>query len=859
MKRLNILMSTLLIAICSLEANVSGIVFKDLPLDGNITNIYGEQDSNEQGIEGVTVTAYPDNISVTTDSNGTWSLNTTSAKVRIEFSNWSSYLKESTLGTNNKSSVQFINNNDTANLALHNPNDFSTNTPLLATTHFINGKNGLNLAEPTIFAWPYSNKGAHNSNQEILATTDSIRSVWGLAYDKTNQILYSSTLLKRHVSIGSDGLGTIYITDLNNSITSLFQIVPNVGSIDNEATRGLDETNLPNTDASTFAKIAKVGLGDISISEEKSILYAMNLNDKKIYEIDTNTKSIIKSYAAPGPTCTNGELRPFALTVHENSLYVGSVCDASTSSCVVTESGGYCPELTAQVYQVPLGTTSGSEIFQMRLDYKKELVHILQPIAERHNWNPWTDTYADILTSDRIFHPSPILSNIKFDESNNMFLAFTDRSTLQTGARQNDINGTNLENIVMSGGDILKAKLENNNSYTLLDVNLYDDNTSAPVHQEGALGAVAYLKGSNEIVFTEYDPYDTKGNGQTYDTKGVTFNNATTGLRTQSYEVAAENLPSYFGKGTSIGDLEIITDAAPTNIGNRIWFDDNKNCIQDANESGIDGIKLQLLDENTNLIDSTVTANGGKYLFENITPNKNYIIRVEDLNQTELNNTKLATDCSSVNNILIDSSAVQNALIADISVPSSSIKIAGANNYSFDIGFQEKTTNTFGILDNYIWSDTDQNGIQDNNESGINGLTVNLYNSLDCTGAIFNTTTTINGGSANQDGFYQFTNLPSGNYCVEVDNLSNFSVVANTNANSSGQIQNINLTADISSQNIALAPQTAVAAATTTESCSCNSYEEKAVSLYSNIFIFLLIIGLNSIAGIILFRKESKI
>ena len=815
MYKLSSITTVLLLSTLFIEANVSGIVFKDLPLNGNNINNYGLQEANEKGLSGVTVNAFPDGLSTVTDENGSWSLNTTSAKVRIEFSNWSSFLKESPIGNNNKSSVQFINNNETATLALHNPKDYSNNNPLLATTHFINGKSSLNTPEPTIYSWPYNNSGKPNNNQQTVTSTDNVRSVWGLAYDKTNKKLYSSSFLKRHVSIGINGLGAIYMTNFDDNTTALFQTVPNTGTIEDDTSRGLDEANLPNIDKNVFKQIAKVGLGDIAISEDKSTLYTVNLNNKKIYEIDTTTSNIITSYAVPGPVCNNGELRPFAITVHENNLYVGSVCDASTANCTVTENSGYCADLTAQVYKVALGSTVGSEIFKMRLDYKKELIHTVQTKPTRHNWNPWTDNYSEITIANRVFHPTPILSNIKFDEDNNMFLAFSDRITMQTASEQFDINGSN-ETVIMSGGDILKAKHENNNSYTLLDINLYDDNTSVSIHEEGALGAVAYIKGSNEIVFTEYDPYNEPGFNP-FDTKGVTFNNASTGERTRSYAVAAENLPTYFGKGTSIGDLEIITDAAPTEIGNRVWFDENANCTQDANESGIDGIKLQLLDENNNVIDSQTTSNGGTYLFTNITPNKNHIVRVENTNQPELNNKKIATNCASIANTLINSDAIQNGSSADVTVLPNSIKIAGANNYSFDIGFQPKAaplvTPTYSLGD-YVWLDANHDGVQDANESGRNGVKVNLYHSNDCSGSIAETQNTVNGGTPAQDGFYQFTGLTQGNYCVEFILPAGYSVspqnsIADDARNSdadtnSAQIRNIDLQADTLAEDIGI-------------------------------------------------------
>ena len=860
MKKTTFISTILLLGISLLEANVNGMVFKELPVDGNKSNTYGNKDVNEKGISGVTVTAYPENLSTTTDDNGNWSLATNAANIRIEFTNWSPYLQESAIGTQNNSSVQFIKNNGTANLALHNPDDFVDSNPLLTTTHFVNGKSALNLAEPTIFSWPITNEGKKNPNQVTLSKTDDLRSAWGLAYDKTNKKLYSSTLLKRHVSIGVNTLGTIYITELEGNTTKVFTSI-DAGTIV-DGTRGLDEANKPNTDASTLSMIAKVGLGDIDVSEDKSTLYVVNLFDKKIYEINTETGTVNKSYSVPGPTCNNGELRPFAVTQHEDALFVGTVCDASTSNCVVKTKAGYCEDLTAQVYKLALGETTGTEIFKMRLDYKKEYIHQPQQYdPTRFNWNPWTDKYEELVHSmavkaKRVFHPTPILSNIKFDESNNMFLAFADRSTIQTGARQNDINGIDrAENIVMSGGDILKAKLENNSSYTLLDHNLYDDNTSTTdTHAEGALGAVTYIQGSNEIAFTEYDAFDSNGNGKTFDTKGVTFNNATTGKRTKSYEVAGVNLTTYFGKGTSIGDLEIITSAAPTQIGNRLWLDDNNNCTQDANESGIDGVKIQLIDENNIVIDEENTSNGGYYSFSNIIPNKNYTVRIDDVNQTQLTTRELSTNCAGVNN-LINNDATLNGNYADITVNASDIHFAGANNYSFDFGFHPKNiivvpTPTYS-LGNYVWLDTNHDGIQDTNETGIKDINVTLYSTADCSGDVVTTTTTDN------DGKYLFENLNTGDYCVRFDLPTDYTVspqnagaddAVNSDADTSGLIKNINLTADTLEEDVGIYPSGVVEDATinhTDGTCACHPYKEKSVDAF-NIYALLIMMLLTS-------------
>ncbi|MFO0947736.1 MAG: SdrD B-like domain-containing protein [Planctomycetota bacterium] len=61
-------------------------------------------------------------------------------------------------------------------------------------------------------------------------------------------------------------------------------------------------------------------------------------------------------------------------------------------------------------------------------------------------------------------------------------------------------------------------------------------------------------------------------------------------------------------------------------------------------------------------------------------------------------------------------------------------------------------------LGDYVWYDTNANGIQDGTEAGVVGVTVNL---LDGSGNVIDTTTT------NASGYYLFSNLTPGDYAVE--------------------------------------------------------------------------------------------
>ncbi len=71
----------------------------------------------------------------------------------------------------------------------------------------------------------------------------------------------------------------------------------------------------------------------------------------------------------------------------------------------------------------------------------------------------------------------------------------------------------------------------------------------------------------------------------------------------------------------------------------------------------------------------------------------------------------------------------------------------------------------------YVWIDTNQDGIQDSTESGLNGVTVHLK---DSGGSVIATTTTAHNATTNTDGYYQFSNLLQGTYTVVVATPSGY-------------------------------------------------------------------------------------
>jgi hypothetical protein len=104
-------------------------------------------------------------------------------------------------------------------------------------------------------------------------------------------------------------------------------------------------------------------------------------------------------------------------------------------------------------------------------------------------------------------------------------------------------------------------------------------------------------------------------------------------------------------------------------------------------------------------------------------------------------------------------------------------------------------------LGDYVWHDENQDGIQDPAEVGVASIGVELYASDDCSGVPMASTTTDAAGK------YEFSDLAAGTYCLQfTDILEGWRIsppnqgtddTVDSDADpSTGQIQDINLTAD---------------------------------------------------------------
>ena len=893
-KQYKMTLGLLVASTCTLHADISGIVYQDLPVhmteDGLKLNTYGAKDTNEIGVSGITVTAYSSNntvlSTVITDENGSWSFNTTQ-NARIEFSNIPKYLKESpSIGVNN-TSVQFIKNGDeNVTFGLYNPKDYSNTTnPTYVNNLQQNGTHVGGQLQSLHFV-DYAAKGLNNNYNTFdnhpgtgprptsTITVDLIGSVWGKAYQKTKKRLFVSSMLQRHVGYANDA-DSIYVIDYSNQSTgdnkvkhfSLEENNPNIdlGSI----TRDLVKAPLnpypltpnplePNTDENAYANVGKMSYGGIDIDYNSNTLWLINLHQKAIISHDISLEDVkngdTKQYLMSGqtnlPTCNGGELRPWALKIHEGRGYIGAICDASEQNNT--------KDLSAHVFSFDINNPENGFINELDFD--------LNYTRQFEGWHPWQDTYVTPeqrkLSLD-VFD-QPILSDIEFDKDNNMYLAFIDRYATQLGNQNYTVQFHRLNEKAYSFGEILKVcnkrntyQLEGtgeckksnytsiNNNVSKLRVNEFFNDYSGST-LESSLGSLAILKGSQQLLNTSVSPHKEEDtNSSTFpkkywNTQGVHTFSTKDGSIQNWYAHAMTWGNGLNGKANGLGDIELITATAPTEIGDRIWLDSNSNGIQDVNEVGIGGVTINLIC-NGAIVSTAITNSTGNYIFSNdsssnlnstsshrynipelIENTDNCILSIPNImgknQQSSLNNRTLTSSNigQGNNKTLNDSNAIINGLNAIVTINDLDIPISGHNNHSFDIGFKPVNPPVVNppavnlnryTLGGRVWLDTNQNGIQDTNEVGVNGITANLYYNRTCTGNAINNTTTSNG-------FYQFTNLFAGDYCISFSNLPNDHNISSANqgsdntsdsdANTNAQITHINLRNNDNSQDMGI-------------------------------------------------------
>lgn len=669
---------------------IAGHAFVDY--DGNgvrdVPEVAGGR--RDQPVAGVTVSVFDRDErevgTATTGADGSYALQLSKGgPYRVEFSEIPEDLFPYGEVGPTVGDIQFRASGGVADLALLRPADFCQEGPPLATTCFLSGDHratvgpgapGLRDAivsfpwEATDFGetfppedWPEATlvpaaRWTQNTGPEPshLATIAEVGAVWGLAYDRSGNRLFASAMLKRHADLGDLGTGGIYVVEqaLDQEVegrgwldvASLSYPVDMAGPLAGRPVQtGPDprdgspgngplpaSVGEPSVDIAAFSAVGTRAFGDIDVSADGSQLWVVNLFDRTLLRVDTESAQLSGAWPVPDPGCADpDDVRPWGLSVGRGDVYLGVVCSAQLS--------GEADDLSAHVLKWD-GDEGFEQVLEVPLGYSRRAPASPPGEGRTAPWAPW------VKGTDPADDPQPILSDISFDASG-MTLAFMDRQGHQWGHANFPpvIGASNPDQSRAAAGELLRAclvagewALEENARCDGAGAGPQDVGTgpggdvSAPEgsgefffgegfrspfvdHEETALGSVATLAGADVVASTILDPV-------ALFSSGAAWFDRETGDHSHRYEVLVTEDPDApqqngtFGKASGLGDLEVLCRPAPLVLGGRLWRDDNGDGLHGAAEPPLGvGVEVVLAGSDGSEVARTSVDDAGYYEF----------------------------------------------------------------------------------------------------------------------------------------------------------------------------------------------------------------------------------------------------
>ncbi|MEW1677645.1 SdrD B-like domain-containing protein [Streptomyces noursei] len=480
-----------------------------------------------------------------------------------------------------------------------------------------------------------------------LATQAQVGTTFGLAYDKYQNRLFQGAFARRYAPYGPKGGGAIYTVPTNGSgAPELFAQVPGATSTQHDTANMIKDPGFIDAPG-------KESIGGLALSEDGSTLYAVNLRTRSLVSFAATGATASGPKATvriPDPGCASaGDWRPFGLAVHDNTLYVGGVCDA--------ESTQQRTDLKAVVYAYD-GKRFTTVLNHALTDQRGTVFTGAGNVAQATHWNPWNtslETWDQRKLGGAFIDPQPELASLAFARDGSMILGFRDRFMDVLSAKGLDPRpDNNTPELGMSGGDITMACADPGGGYAWEGtgkcpnhatpandggedagvVEYFPGDFFSGGHQETALGSVAYIPQQQWVVSTEFDPtvnVETAGTGY-YDI--ATGQGPGNSPAANAYQFIGQE-QNGFGKAGGLGDIAYTAANAPIQIGNLVWFDGDHNGIQDPGEPLLPGATINLLDAHGKQVATTKTDAAGEYYFGGVgaayqlTPGAKYTVQFD--------------------------------------------------------------------------------------------------------------------------------------------------------------------------------------------------------------------------------------
>ncbi|MCB0689622.1 MAG: hypothetical protein KDC53_23945, partial [Saprospiraceae bacterium] len=317
-----------LLFILSIPIEISAQVTIKTFLDANNN---GVQDADEELVTGLTVTATDANgnqVPLLDDGNGTFLLPSELifSRLRIQVTGYAPGLMQGVAGP---TSVFFVDDGATVLVPVSGGPNVNVETSRIMIPCYDGGPAEGNQG-PAFVSFPYGvdgiaqSKGGTEVDPSMDATIEEIGSAWGVAYQNLHQRAFTAAVLKRHVGLGPEGTGGLYMIDYSSgspvlSSFNLQGIVPgnggsaiDFGSVLRENVTGDVDGSMPYAltsqdatatfDMDAFAKVGAVAYGDIDVEEDEQTLWMVNLYQRSLISMDVSGDEItpgtqnVKSY-----------------------------------------------------------------------------------------------------------------------------------------------------------------------------------------------------------------------------------------------------------------------------------------------------------------------------------------------------------------------------------------------------------------------------------------------------------------------------------------------------------------------------------------------------------------------------------
>lgn len=646
------------------EPSCGGFVFDDLDLDG-------VRDDTESGVGGVTV-AVTDRTgrrtTTATGSDGSWNARPRAADypVRIEFEPPAGSFPAG-LGQDNGSAVQFARSADECGrgpigaFGVYVPGAACRLSASLVTGCYLSADSPHYDDAPAIELLDSdvvdsgSVEGSTSADwlspaPTPLATNRDIGAIYGLATDPRGTV-YAAAFVKRHTRLDTR------LNPLGNP-TAIYRVRPGQPpelfvTIDAEAENPHDLTDDPRRDAAVFDDVYRVGLGDIDISADGSTMYVTDLGRRELVVVSLPSGRIDDRIPLTGEALgidacgvtgrePAGDLQPFGLGFDAGGdLLLGVVCSGASTvpaGAVIDEDetpngvlgdpealAGYVYELVGRDFVQRLAWPLTADRGETRNNGL---------VSNDAVWHPWVDGVPFRDEHDVVSYPQPAITDLTVDGGGNLVVALGDRWGHQTmpasvapttDGRTHDVVET------VSAGDLQRAcpdgegwRIEGTDGCAGGWGNGFEyfDGDSYGWHAETALGAVVAVPSTGDadrstLIATQMNPLT--GQSDPWRSGGVAWHDATTGHYVGGVRLydGRHADPDYtFEKGSGVADLALLCDAAPLQVGGRMWYDLDADGEQDPAEPPLSDVRVELRDVDGNPLATVATDANGGYVFD---------------------------------------------------------------------------------------------------------------------------------------------------------------------------------------------------------------------------------------------------